>query len=71
MKVTLTAQPIHEDGSIGFDNANPIECTGDSVAEVFDAMDGDITAYPEHTAWDLTLEIRDDLAATKRTRKGD
>lgn len=58
MSYTLTAQPIHDDGSIGFASAPPLEVESLALRDCFvgmaEMLSEVIPTYPD-VAWDLTL----------------
>lgn len=55
--VSVTAQPIQHDGSVGFDERGPLEETSTTLEQALIYIASRIAEYPDYTTWDLTIAI--------------
>jgi hypothetical protein len=57
MYVRVSAQPLHGDGTVGFDDRNPLHESATSLPEALYLMGNTMLDHDQFDQWDLTVEI--------------
>lgn len=54
----VTAQPLHDDGSVGFEDRDQLSEDSTSIQTAMNYMANRIADLPQYDAWDITVEVK-------------